>query len=334
MNILFHTWDPGLTTDIPNSAGGSLWIRHLWQRLAEAGHQVVWAGEGEPSGVITKSAWEDLSDFVSQAHLAVFFWRWQMHEKYEERNRAHRKQNLLINLALDQGVPILVHDQDHKMTDDEIDGLLSSGVTLAAPELHPRAGYIKLLYPNPYSEFRKPKDIRTISDISTPDLIYVGNNYERWDYFERFFIKASEMGLKVSVYGNWMEPGPDRLPPEEVKALAPYIDFLGRIPQSEVINTLATAKATVHLAKHSYSKPGFITMRWCEAAVAGILGFVPHDFVGPAESPKVEFSKDIFWTLMNMPPDMYAEAVEMQQHWVRTNMRTKAWIDLFEELGK
>lgn len=336
MNILFHTWEPGLISDVPNSAGGSLWIRHLWAKLKEDGHVVSWAGDGEPDGVIAKSAWEDMSDFVSQAHLVVLFWRWKMHEQYEDRNRAYLRQRLLIEAAIDANVPVLVHDQDHMITDEETDWLRAAGVTLSTPETHPRPGYVSLLFPNPYASFRPPSESALRLADDGIDLIYVGNNYERWDAFDQYYIKAAGLGLKVAVYGNWMEKGPGRRDPEEVKALAPHIDFRGRIPQAKIVETLAMADMAVHLGKPSYGPVGFITMRWCEAAAAGILGLVPGGFVCPTayEDAAVESGEDIFWLHMNLSLREYVGMVAAQQDWVRTNMKAENWITLFKELAK
>lgn len=332
MNVLFHTWDPGLTSDVPNSAGGSLWIRYLWDRLRVEGHTVMWAGDGEPEGVITPRADESLGDFLSHADVLVLFWRWVMNIAYEDRNRAYAKQRLLLGMALDADIPILVHDQDHKITEDEIDELLANDVTLAAPEVTPRPGYVQLLYPNPYSSFRPPKKLDSKVIGNGPFLTYIGNNYERMEQFEKYIVKASEMGIPTVVWGNWLEPGPDRLSPEEVKALAPNIDFRGRLPQSRIIDELASAFMTVHLSKPSYCEPGFVTMRWCEAAVAGILSLVPGEFTMPTEYEPalIHDGEEIFWLSVALHEETYSELVMAQQDWVSRRMRVEPWLDMLK----
>jgi hypothetical protein len=184
--------------------------------------------------------------------------------------------------------------------------------------------------------FRPPSESALRFADDGIDLIYVGNNYERWDAFDLYYIMASALGLKVAVYGNWMEKGPGRKDPEEVKALAPHIDFRGRIPQAEIVGTLAQADMTVHLCKPSYSATGFITMRWCEAAAAGILGLVPGNFVCPEayEDATIKSGEDIFWLHMNLKLNEYTDMVTQQQNWVRSHMTAENWVKLFKELAK
>jgi hypothetical protein len=335
MNILFHTWDPGLIDDKPNSAGGSLWIKYLWRELISEGHSILWAGAGKPIGTMSLEDFNDLGDCIEHTDVVVLFWRWLMDKQYKDRNEARDQQARILMLATGLHKPVLVHDQDHKISSAEVEFLRSMGnVTLAAPEIAPRPGFRTLHFPNPYPIFRDPWKDKVVF-LAENQLIYIGNNYERWTQFLEFIAKPAESGLRTVVYGNWMEPGPNRQSPEEVRAAAPKVRFMGRLPQNQILDMLTTADATVQLAKDSYCDTGFITMRWCEAAAAATLSFVPQQFKhvpSGFEEAVVRDGHDLVMKYMKM--QQYERVVKQQQKWVKENMRVDAWKSLLRELVK
>ncbi len=332
MKIGFHTWEPGLTSESGKmaSGGGSLWIRYLWDELLKQGHEIFWFGEGHPRDV----AHADMPMLLTM-DVMVVFWRWQMDPSYGERNAAYDRQSTIINACIDHGIPMLVHDQDHKITPLEILALqkpfYSVPIILAAPELKPRPGFRTLLFPNPYPTFSKP-----ITPFKKEtDLVYIGNNYERWPQFLEYLAVLPDFGMDVDVYGNWLEPGPGRQPPDEVRAEAPDVRFRGRISNDRVIEVLQTADATIQLAKDSYCQTGFLAMRWVEAAAAGILSFVPHEYQHvplPYQNFQVQDAKDLCVAWFSMDEQGWLEAVEEQQQWVHEHFKIEPWIAMLKEL--
>lgn len=257
-----------------------------------------------------------------------------MHESYKERNKAYDNQMRLIELAGDANVPLLILDGDHKLTQDDITYIHSNAkATLVAPELSPREGFEQLFYPNPH-ELRNPM-INRMPFFSDIDLIYIGNNYERWDQWLEFVAKPANLGMKVTCFGNWLEPHPDRHSPEEVKKAAPTIRFPGRISQDAVIPNYLVADTTAHLSKPSYCKTGFVTMRWAEAAAAGTFAFIPREFEGmPNEIMHVcgvDTGEQLYGYYETMEEKVWYEGVFVMQEWVRSNMTLDAWLKKIKE---
>jgi hypothetical protein len=331
MKIAFHTWDPGLWSDKPNSAGGSGWIRYLWAWLQLTDHEVLWLGTQDIPD-IKKLRLND----INKADVVVLFWRWAMHKSYKERNAAQLRQNQIIDAVMPAGVPLLIHDQDHKMMSVETESFKGQpNVILAAPELNPRQGFRQLMYPNPHV-IRPPLENRYYFMTRT-QLLYIGNNYERWDQFREFIIKPSNLGLRTEVFGNWLEEHPkhsERQTPEEVVRAAPNIEFRGRLGQNLIQEVYMMADCTVHLAKPSYMETGFVTMRWAEAAAAGTLGFVPVGFKGLPKELRpayVQDGEDLVKRYKSFTEDEWLKLVMAQQEWVRENMSPDKWSDLIKE---
>lgn len=334
MRIGWHTWEPGLSSEAGKlaSGGGSGWIRYLWDELIKQGHEIYWFGQGCPRDV----ACADLPTLLT-LDVMVVFWRWRMDRSYVDRNAAYDRQGTIINACIEHGIPLLVHDQDHKMTPEEIKVLVHPippvPIILAAPELEPRPNFRTLLFPNPYPVFSKPA---TPFEKDT-DLIYIGNNYERWPQFLKYLAVLPDFGMQVDVYGNWMEPGPGRQSPEEVRIEAPDIRFKGRIANDRLIETLQTADATIQLAKDSYCQTGFLAMRWVEAAAAGILSFVPHEYrhvPAPYRNFQVQDAKDLCVAWFSMDEQGWTEAIEEQQQWVHKHFKVEPWVEMLKELKR
>lgn len=257
-----------------------------------------------------------------------------MHESYEERNKAYENQMRLIQLAGDAKVPLLILDGDHKLTQDDVSYINKHAkATLASPELSPRKGFKQLFYPNPY-ELRNPM-VNRMPFFGNTELIYIGNNYERWDQWLEFVAKPSNLGMRVKCFGNWLESHPDRQTPEEVMAAAPNIDFPGRIGQKAVIENYLVADTTVHLSKPSYCKSGFVTMRWAEAAAAGTFAFIPREFKHVPEDIMhvcgVDDGQQLYGYYTTMEEKVWYEGVFLMQEWVRQNMTQEAWLEMIKE---
>jgi hypothetical protein len=256
-----------------------------------------------------------------------------MHKSYKERNMAALRQSRIIDQCMSHNVKILIHDQDHKMLTVQAKALASSpNVTMASPELKPRKDFERLMYPNPY-EIRNHM-INRMPFFGEWQSVYIGNNYERWDQWVEYVAKPAGLGIKTKCFGNWLLPHPDRQTPKEVKAIAPTILFPGRLSQRMIVETYLEFDITVHLAKPSYNKSGFITMRWAEAAAAGTCGFVPREFKHLPEELQIAYVKDgdeLFTRYSFMSEDDWRKVVEAQQQWVRKNMTLEGWDMMIEK---
>lgn len=318
-------WAPGLNkAKGSTTAGNSVWLSYLIDRLEEADWEVVMLRT-------------DMPGWYANGYLdaIIIMWRWKI-PGYPMRSKLHDVQWEYIQLAHEYGIPILIHDQDHMMTGVEVETLRNtSNVILAAPELRPRTFFRELHYPNPY-KLKEPE----LGKIG--DLIYIGNNYNRFDEAVEFLGGSAQKGLSVKVYGNWLEKSPGRESPEEVKKAMPKVQFCGRLPQSQIIDEMAKQWATIHLAKPSYYRNGFITIRWAEAAAAGILAFIPERFYLPEyfrqrmAYARVSTGEDIYhrtpWASEFGSWHHAYSAIRLQQELVRDTMTFYPWIDMLEEL--
>lgn len=259
-----------------------------------------------------------------------------MHKSYKERNMAALRQARIIDACMGGDTRILIHDQDHKMLKVQSKALMSSpNVTMASPELKPRKGFERLMYPNPY-EIRNHM-VNRMPFFGEWQSVYIGNNYERWDQWREFVAKPAELGIRTKCFGNWMEPHPDRQTPEEVKAAAPTILFPGRLSQRMIVETYLEFDITVHLAKPSYNKSGFVTMRWAEAAAAGTFAFIPSEFKHVPEDIRGAYVKnggELFTRYSVMSEEEWRQVVEAQQRWVRENMTLEGWDKMIERAAK
>jgi hypothetical protein len=110
--------------------------------------------------------------------------------------------------------------------------------------------------------------------------------------------------------------------------------FGGRIPERVVYETYMVFDFTVHLAKPSYCKTGFVTARWAEAAAAATYGFIPGEFHPVPRSLKrfiVNDGHDLFNKATTMSEDEWYEGVHIMQLWVAEHMIVDPWLKLFEE---
>lgn len=305
-------------------------MRTLWTYLSEKGHEIIWLGQhpetiAEPAKVGVP---------IEKCDVIYLYWRWLMNETYKERNDAFNNQMELILYAGKADVPLLITDGDHKMDQDDITYIQSNAfAVLAAPELAPRKGFRQLFYPNPYP-LKNPM-VNRMPFFSDTELIYIGNNYERWDQWVEFIAKPSNLGMETKCFGNWLEPHPDRQPPEIVKKAAPKIDFPGRLAQSAIIDHYLTADTTVHLAKPSYCETGFVTMRWAEAAAAGTFAFIPREFKHLPENIDrvcgVSDGQQLYEYYTTMEEKVWFNGVMLMQEWVRQNMTLEAWLEIIKE---
>lgn len=328
--IGWFTWQPGLKTSLPTSAGGSEWTRYILDEIVKAGGTVAWLADDEaPSGTLVID--------IKECNVIFINWRWAMPE-YPERQALYERQMSIIREAVEKKIRVIVHDQDHKISAQDFEYLRKADVLLTTPELFPREGFEELHYPLPYS-FTAVTASNRSPFMTMPDLAYVGNVYERYEQAMAFLNPFSKERV-VDVFGNWLEPGPDRPGPEKVKADMPNVRFKGRISEKAVISSLLTANSTIHLFKPTYAT-GFMALRWGIAAAAYTPAFVPRDFRLP-EAIMHQFEKyglmvangeEMLHSYRMMTEEVWFEAVEAQRTFVSNIMCLSPWLDLLFRKG-
>lgn len=337
--IGIHGWEPALTTGVTTaSSGAGAWLRYLITSYLEAGHDVVWVSDLEEKNSVCETVSCDLASQICD--VVIVMWRWAM-PLYPARNYLYEEQMRLIAYCINRGTRVVVHDQDHLISPEDLAYLSNNDIHIYAPELAKRPGVTRLMFPNPHLI----TDPFSISDWQKRvDLTYVGNNYGRFDQTTRFLSSRHGMNshVNIEVYGNWLEPHPEREAPEVVKAEMPNVKFMGRLPQTELIDKLSEAYFTIHLFKKSYGPTGFVTMRWAEAAAAGTLAFVPTDFFLPYEWEDlfnksgliVNDARELVTRMAHFSSagavsrGWYQSALRLQANFVRTYMTLEPWMRL------
>lgn len=325
--IAHHSWNPGLTSTDPNSAGTGIVTKAVFDAWRQEGHDIaVLQHRDVPDTVVVK----DLRD----VDVLFLSWRWEMPE-YPHRQYLYESQWQYILEAEGYGIPIIVHDLDHKISGPDMLKLcmLDTEVVLTAPEWFPRPGFRQLMFPFPWTG--DPTWLR--GQWIPPVLSYVGNNYERYGQAVRHFNAFAAAGWAVLVWGNWTEAGKDgRMPPERVFSDMPKVSFLGRLGQEEVVPKLSMSVATLMLAKPSYCMSGLMAVRWAEAAQAGALCLTPKEFRVPERLPPgLHLGDDIVshaLSLRYMTDDRLTDLRSAQYDFVRKYARIEPWLDIIREV--
>ena len=327
MKIGWSTWSETLVSHKVDSSGDAVWTLPLWQELKNRGHEIVWLQShmGLPSGT-------ELMNNIEDVDVAFFYWRWPFASKdkrFTARNQCFREQNRLISLFVGKNIPVLVFDGDHMILDNQVKVLHKAGVRLYRPELNILDKRFKqLIYPYPFSE-----DMLTIDQMpkSIPhtELIYIGNNYGRYDQFLKYVGTASELNVNTKVYGNWLEESLERESPEKIQEDSPHIDFRDRIPYVDVDKYLSSSWTTIHLAKDSYNSSGFMTIRWAEAARSNCYAWVPEEFNCGEDLIKISSGGEIA-KIMAFDTGFISTRLERQKEFVRDHMLMSKWIETIE----
>jgi len=270
MIIGYSCWGflgPGIT-NTPD--GGRSHRRTLVDGLRARGHQLVFL---QANRDLTEAAL-DLTDHyrwhdgLPDLDLLLLEWRWPI----PRRNTTgcgtpghtcdlHRQQQLLDHYTA-AGLPTLLWDKDRRLPAH--DPLRHARhVTVCEPALHPSPGAVSLLFPvsgaaldgvNPVALAAQPRDL---------PLVYVGNQYDRDDAFDRYFAPAAKRQRHV-IAGKW--PHTRRWP---------GLNFIDRIPFTDVETLYRRSVTTVTLLPDRYARAGHMTQRLFEAVLAGCLPLVP-----------------------------------------------------------
>lgn len=335
LKIGWSAWEPALSEgNKKTSGGGGEWTSYLFSKFKEAGHEVAWL---QPTALPTGTVQID----IEKCDVIVACWRWPMPDR-SERQLAYRTQQDILGTALSLGIPIIIHDEDHKLPSDVTDYLSLAGhVFITAPELKPLPWrYKPLIFPNPYCEMPFYRQL-TFPVGRDHDLVYIGNNYERFEQASRLIGELPPC-VDTVVYGNWLEPNPERESPRKVMTNFKNTRFMGRLEQDRILQELGNALFTVHLFKPSYGPVGFMTIRWAEAVAAKTVALIPDEMWLP---PQWEFTfgslglivadaVDVEERITNFSCHEWMTALDAEMEFVNTFMKVQPWLDIVKEVTK
>jgi hypothetical protein len=271
MIIGYSCWGflgPGIA-DTPD--GGRSHRRTLIDGLRARGHQIVFLQANRDlaeAGIDLTDTYE-WRDGLPDLDALFLEWRWPI----LGRNTTvcgdpghtcdlHRQQQLLDHYTA-AGTVTVLWDKDRQLPDDAPLRRIRH-VVVCEPALHPSPGAVSLLFPvtdtaldaaDPVALAAGPRDVR---------LVYIGNQYDRDDAFDRYFAPAARIHQPHVIAGKWPRIG-----------RWPELNFTGRIPFSQVETLYGRSIATVTLLPERYAGTGHMTQRLFEAVLAGCLPLVP-----------------------------------------------------------
>jgi len=200
----------------------------------------------------------------------IFEWRWPL----PGRNTIvcgspghtcdlHRQRDLFDRYSR-AGVPTLVWDLDRQLpVKDPLRRLPNVAVGELALNPTPGAHTLACPVPDALLDAADPSALAA-ADRATA-LVYVGNQYDRDDAFDRYFAPVAP-AIRHRVAGKW--------PRTEAW---PHINFTGRCPFPEAERIHGTALATVLLLPRRYAHVGHMTSRWFESILAGCVPLAPAE---------------------------------------------------------
>lgn len=256
-------------TDTPD--GGRSHRRALIDGLRERGHEIVFLQTNRDRD----EAGLDLTDTygwdsgLPDIDALFLEWRWPI----PGRNTTdcsvpghtcdlHRQQELIEHYRA-AGIPILLWDKDRQLAADH-PLRRTPNVSVCEAALHPTPGATTLLFPIADQALANADPARLASRPRDLPLIYIGNQYDRDDAFDRFFAPAAAQHPHL-VAGKWTRT-----------QQWPAVNFRGRIRFDAVEPLYGRAVTTVLLLPDRYARIGQMTQRLFEAVLAGCLPLTPN----------------------------------------------------------
>lgn len=187
------------------------------------------------------------------------------------------RQNEVIRHYGQKGVPIVIWDLDHKLTDDDERIVNRSAIDfgkvhVVETAVRPRQQFLKRHRVEPPIRaadlLQHPIDRR----VPSHHLGYIGSRYERDDVIDEWIGPIAKPGThRVKFWGKWE-------PADDVRARWPGVTFSGRVGVKDFRASYSRVAACPLLAKRSYLETGFITPRPWEAVLFGSIpiGFATH----------------------------------------------------------
>ena len=250
--------------------GGRSHRRVLIDGLRTRGHDIVFlqANRDRTEADLDLSATYRWDAGLPDLDALFLGWRWPIPDRNTTECGSaghtcdlHRQQQLLDHYT-SAGTPTLLWDKDRRLPAD--DPLRAAGnVAVCEPALHPSPNAVALLFPVADTTLDHADPTALSAAHRDLPLVYVGNQYDRDDAFDRYFAPAARHHRHL-VAGKWphTEPWPD-------------LTFTGRVPFPDVDPLYRRTLATVLLLPTRYAQVGHMTQRITEAVLAGCLPLTP-----------------------------------------------------------
>lgn len=247
------------------------------ERLGHGIFEAFSWGWRSPSYVrMMERGWAKLSDKkFPELDLVLVEWRWPIPGRNTPDDRGKpgyqsdldRQMEVLRHYS-ELGVPIVIWDLDHKITefDEECLTLLPGRVSIIETAVNPRSTkWFERTRVEPPAVVDHLLQHKMVDRMPTHHLGYIGSRYERDETIDEWIRPITPANThRAKFWGKWE-------PAEECKERWPGITFAGRIGVKGFYDAYSKVAAVPLLAKDSYYRTGFITPRPWEAILFGTI---------------------------------------------------------------
>jgi hypothetical protein len=255
-------------TDTPD--GGRSHRRVLIDGLRDGGHHLVFlqANRDHDEAGLDLTGTYRWDHGLPEIDALFLEWRWPIPGRNttacgtpEHTCDLHRQQQLLDHYTA-AGVPTLLWDKDRQLpADDTL--RRTRNVSVCEPALRPTPGAAPLLFPVCDTMLDGADPLALSAETRDLPLVYIGNQYDRDDAFDRYFAPAAAEHRHL-VAGKWTRT-----------QQWPEVTFYGRISFAAVEPLYRRAVTTMLLLPDRYAQVGHMTQRLSEALLAGCLPLTP-----------------------------------------------------------
>lgn len=275
MRIGYSMWGFLGSGVVDTPDGSRAYRRPFVDGLISAGHEIMFL---QPNRDLAEAGVDLCGHYrwhlgYPDLDAVIFEWRWPLPGRNTTRCDApghtcdlHRQSDLFDRYTR-AGIPTLLWDLDRRLPEADLRRQLRN---LAVGEfaLATTPGSVSLFCPVPDALLDAADPDRLAAAPRAIPLVYVGNQYDRDDAFDRYFAPAAAT-VPHQVAGKW--PRTQRWP---------WVRFTGRCAFADVARIHRSALATVLLLPDRYAAVGHMTSRWFEALLSGCLPLTPTDIQG------------------------------------------------------
>ncbi len=183
------------------------------------------------------------------------------------------RQNELIDFYSKKNIPIIIWDKDQKLSSKPY------YASIVYESSWNKSGWKKQLLFS-FDDTLRENSLNMLANYDKTsriyDLVYIGNQYERDESFDKYINKAAlYLATDTNVYGNWTKY--ESIYKENLLKFKNVI-FKDRLAFSEIFSVYKKSFATVLIAPDRYYKSGQITQRIFEAISTLTIPLIPSEY--------------------------------------------------------